>query len=163
WTTTSVAGTTGSRKISSVPPDRHGLCTTTAPGSAAAGPTTPASGVIRNSTGSRDASTASPRACTLAPAHPPPPNPTLLPPPRTPPIVPSACPMAVAPALAEVGRSALTTVASTYGSRRAASSSALARTSAAESIVTPTISADREVGPERRALNGPPHLGRGQR
>ena len=59
--------------------------------------------------------------CTLASAHSPPTKPTIVPSPST---------MAVSPALADVGRSARTTVAATKGTRRERRSSARRRTPA---------------------------------
>ena len=73
---------------------------------------------MRSSTGSPVFNATSACTCTLASAHSPPTNPT---------IVPSVSTSAVAPAFADVGFSARTTVAATYGSRRAASSRARAR------------------------------------
>ena len=101
WMTRSGAGSDGSRKISSVPPDRQGLCTLTMPGSAGSGV-----GLIFSSTGSPDDRAARAWLRTLASAHSPPTNPT---------IVPSARTSAASPGLADVGRSARTTVATTKG------------------------------------------------
>src|SRR6185312_16304341 len=113
-TTTSGGGTRGSRKISTEPPDRHGLATVTAPSSSVVAPTP--SGTIRSSSGSPSDSTLSPYSRTDASAHCPPTNPS---------ITPSARTSAVSPACALVGRWARTTVACTNGTRARASASAV--------------------------------------
>ncbi len=105
-TTSRGAGSTGSRKISSVPPDRHALCTTSLPGCGGSG-----SGVIRSSNDSPESISASPCASTVDSAHVPPTNPS---------IVPSGSTSASSPGLALVGRSANTTRACTYGTRAVA-------------------------------------------
>ena len=93
------AGTRGSRKISTAPPDRHGLATVTAPSSA--GPAT-SPGTMRSSSGWLVDSVISPYSRTDASAQVPPTNPAM---------EPSARTSAVSPACALVGFCARTTVA----------------------------------------------------
>ena len=89
---TSGAGICGSRKISSAPPDRHGLTTTRAPG--ASGKCTSPSGRTRSSTLSPPFSAPSAAVRTEFCAHWPPTKPS---------IVPSASTIASSPGCAEVG------------------------------------------------------------
>ena len=115
WTATTGAGMTGSRKISSVPPDRHGFTTVSLPDCCGS-----STGEIRSNSESPESSNARPCARTVDSAHVPPTKPS---------IVPSASTIASSPGLADVGRSASTTRACTNGTRSRCSASARLRRS----------------------------------
>ena len=94
-TTTSGGGRCGSRKISNVPPLRHGLWAVTLPGTGSS-----AVGLIRSTIDSPESSKVRDWARTVDSAQSPPTNPS---------IVPSARTIASSPGWALVGRSARTT------------------------------------------------------
>ncbi len=124
-TRTSTGGSTASRKISSVPPDRHGWPTATRPSSSCGAS---ASGVMRSSVESPVRSSRRPWARTVSVAQIPPTNPSM---------VPSDSTSARSPAFALVGRCARTTVASTYGSRPDRNEATLASRSRARPAPVP--------------------------
>ena len=140
-TTTSGAGMTGSRKISNVPPDKHGLCTVSEPGLGSSG-----SGVIRSSSVSPESSNASACARTVDSAHAPPTKPSS---------VPSASTIASAPGLALVGFSATTTRACTYAARACRSSNPRAARSC---VIQKTLTVDHVIAKSVR--NGLPCMAR---
>src|SRR5689334_5311195 len=108
YTKTNGSGIMASRKISSVPPERHGLATVSRPSTLGRGSPGASSGVMRRSVDSPEASSRSPWRRTVDSAQVPPTKPS---------IVPSGSTRARSPALALVGRSARTTVARTNGVR----------------------------------------------
>ena len=107
-TTRRAAGRWGSMKISSAPPLRHGLRSTTAPSMASTPSASPSSGTRRSSSGSPVSIARSACRRTEDSAHTPPTNPS---------IVPSGRTTAALPGRTLVGRRARTTVASANGVR----------------------------------------------
>ena len=113
-TATSGAGTTGSKKTSSAPPDRQWLKTVTVPGGSLRSGSS--RGVIRsNRLGPPDSSSPRLRSRTVNSAQVPPTNPST---------VPSGSTSASSPGLADVGRSTRTTRACTNGTRSLRSAAA---------------------------------------
>ena len=102
------AGRWGSMKISSAPPLRHGLRSTTAPSIASTPSASPSSGTSRSSSGSPVSIARSECRRTEDSAHTPPTKPSM---------VPSGSTTAALPGRTLVGRRARTTVASTNGVR----------------------------------------------
>ena len=148
-----------SRKISRVPPDRHGLCTVNVPvGSAIARRSSV--GVIRSSSGCFESSSIRLCARTVVSAQVPPTNPSM---------DPSAWMIASSPAFAEVGLSRQHHPRP--DERHTLIPQMVARTSRSRPAHRdppgrcdrPTPSCDRQVGPHRSALHRHPHIRRGQR